>query len=567
VDTDTLPDAMIPVPLVVPSGYWRRQVDHCPRPLSPLMRAALPAATEAFRQMFSEMGVLPETLEWQEIGGWVYTRVVPAGGEEGQAPPPDLVQRRTEQSVVAVRSDRFERFLDRWFSEWRPGFIRRIDELAAVELDQLDDEALTAELARAMDLTVQAFETHMLLHGVNAVTMADLAFTSQDLLGWDDARTQDLLVGLSDATTAPAAALAGLADMARERPAVRRLLEAGGEDSALRLAETDPEFAAAFDGYQEEFGLRAVRYEIVDPSVRELAPVTLQLIADQLRSGFDATARAAEVDDAREATRAEARALLAGRPEADRARFERALDRAGRWYPVRDGDAPMTISEPFALIRRVALEFGRRFAGDSIIEGANDIFFFELEDLLATQTARAAREVPDHRALVQRRRAELAWVEAHPGPASYGVLPGPPDLDGLPPESRFMNRALIWLLERSGHFVSAGPHQAGPRLSGIPASSGTYTGPVRVVLTEADFSKLEPGDVLVAPVTSPAWSMLFPNVGALVTDAGGLLSHPAIIAREFHIPAVVATGNATALLRDGQQVTVDGTAGIIDVLP
>jgi pyruvate,water dikinase len=115
-------------------------------------------------------------------------------------------------------------------------------------------------------------------------------------------------------------------------------------------------------------------------------------------------------------------------------------------------------------------------------------------------------------------------------------------------------------------YESARIQQAGPILVGIPASAGTYTGPVRVLRGEADFPKLEPGDVLVCPVTSPAWSVLFPNVGGLVTDTGGLLSHPAIIAREFRIPAVVATGNATQLLQDGQQVTVDGTTGTIEVL-
>ena len=103
-------------------------------------------------------------------------------------------------------------------------------------------------------------------------------------------------------------------------------------------------------------------------------------------------------------------------------------------------------------------------------------------------------------------------------------------------------------------------------MRGLAASPGTYTGFVRVLHSEADFDRIHPGDVLVCPITAPPWSMLFPNVGALVTDWGSLLSHPAIIAREFHIPAVLATGNATSLLRDGQQVTVDGTAGTVEVL-
>jgi pyruvate,water dikinase len=83
------------------------------------------------------------------------------------------------------------------------------------------------------------------------------------------------------------------------------------------------------------------------------------------------------------------------------------------------------------------------------------------------------------------------------------------------------------------------------------------------VRDETEFDKIHPGDVLVCPATSPVWSVVFPQLGALVTDSGGLLSHPAIIAREYGIPAVVATGNATSLLRDGDRVTVDGTAGVV----
>jgi pyruvate,water dikinase len=81
---------------------------------------------------------------------------------------------------------------------------------------------------------------------------------------------------------------------------------------------------------------------------------------------------------------------------------------------------------------------------------------------------------------------------------------------------------------------------------------------------EHEFEKMRAGDVVVCPATSPAWSVVFPTMGALVTDSGGILSHPAIIAREHGIPAVVGTGNATVVLMDGQRVTVDGTTGIVE---
>jgi pyruvate,water dikinase len=128
---------------------------------------------------------------------------------------------------------------------------------------------------------------------------------------------------------------------------------------------------------------------------------------------------------------------------------------------------------------------------------------------------------------------------------------------------------LLWYIDRVFEADSSGRAQraGAPSLDGIAAAPGQYTGPVRVTTDESEFGRLRSGDVLVCPITSPAWSVLFPTVGALVTDTGGLLSHPAIIARGYAVPAVVATGNATTLLRDGQTVTVDGAAGRVEVRP
>jgi pyruvate,water dikinase len=100
-------------------------------------------------------------------------------------------------------------------------------------------------------------------------------------------------------------------------------------------------------------------------------------------------------------------------------------------------------------------------------------------------------------------------------------------------------------------------------LRGTPASPGSYTGPVRVVRSEADFGTVLPGEVLVCPSASPAWTFLFALVGAVVADGGGPLAHAAIVAREHGLPAVLGTGDATRRLTDGQLVTVDGTAGTV----
>jgi pyruvate,water dikinase len=101
-------------------------------------------------------------------------------------------------------------------------------------------------------------------------------------------------------------------------------------------------------------------------------------------------------------------------------------------------------------------------------------------------------------------------------------------------------------------------------VSGSPASAGRATGAVRVIRGPHEFDDLQPGEILVAPLTAPAWTPLFTRAAAVVTDVGSAASHASIIAREYGIPAVVGCGDATARLRTGMRVTVDGSTGNVE---
>ena len=256
---------------------------------------------------------------------------------------------------------------------------------------------------------------------------------------------------------------------------------------------------------------------------------------------------------------AEARAVLALRPEADRQRFERALARAREAYPAYEDRVWHTQSVQTALLRHLALEIGRRLLVRGQLATIDDVFFLEAHDARSALFDRA-----DRREVARIAKGQRAWAMAHPGPASHGDAPSvEPPFDLLPPAARLVNAAVLWGF--SEFFGRRSARQDGAAVTGTAASPGRYTGVVRVVMGEHEFGRIRAGDVVVCPVTSPAWSVVFPSIGALVTDSGGILSHPAIIAREHGIPAVVGTGNATDILKEGQRVTVDGSRGVVEV--
>src|SRR5262249_45422461 len=303
---------------------------------------------------------------------------------------------------------------------------------------------LNEHLGAAADLFQDAHRIHFLLQGAIVLALGDLASTCRDLLGWDDAETLDLLNGLSTASTGPAVRLWELAGMLRSRPQLAAWLENSDADAASRLKEVDVEFATAFRRFQDEFGRRGLSLEFADPTLSEEPTLLLRLIRDQVLSGYDPQASAGRLAAKREAALASARAAVAGLAIPAQQRFEQRLAIAQQAYTLREDNEPYTISGPTAVVRYAALELGKRLAGRGQINRIDDVFFLQSPDARA-----ALKDGQDRRVAVNTSRAERVWIDAHPGPASYGTPPGPPpSLDHVPPEVRRVMNALRW---HTGH--------------------------------------------------------------------------------------------------------------------
>jgi pyruvate,water dikinase len=557
----------VPVPVEVPEGYWERESVHAPRPHTPMNRSLLnPRRAAALRKAFADSGVLLETIDFRDIGGWEYVRLVPPGGKDRPTPPGWLfglllrldpaLRRKAAAARAEVANDLPIALTRRWYEELRPRLAAVMARLRDIDLTALSDSALAQHRADVLSYVDEAMDLHFELHGTQAEPLYDLVATCRDLLDWTETQACELLSGLSVMSTEPAQRLAALARRVGADSRLRQLLD---EPQPLaRMADIDARFAEMLADYRRQDGFRAMRYEVAEPTLGESDDLLALLIRDHLRAVVRGGAA-----QLRDRARLRARQALAPKARAHRLRFETALRRAETVYPVREDNEFLTVGVSFALTRSVCREYGRRLADRGQIAAVDDIFYLELDEMRA-----AFDDLADRRDVVARRKGERAWVEANPGPPTFGTPPGPPpSMRFAPRELRRANEAVLWYTERD--FEAARSSQrfgrGTRRLNGIAGSAGRYTGPVRVIRGESELHRLRAGDVAVCPVTSPVWSVAFPLMGALVTDAGGILSHPAIIAREYNLPAVVATGNATTLLHDGMTVTVDGSAGTIDV--
>ena len=259
----------------------------------------------------------------------------------------------------------------------------------------------------------------------------------------------------------------------------------------------------------------------------------------------ESVARHARLDADRRAAETEARTALADDAKL-LARFNRLLATAQRFAPLREEQcSAFTLGWP--LMRRAVLRLGNQLREQGTLTDAEDVFFLTRDELLAALNVSVVQDGLAA-ALAQRR---LTWQRQR-------RLAPPLMLGELPP---MMTKFLVQYedaIRTPGETSQAG-------LRGVPASPGRATGIARIIRDLEEFNRLQPGDVLVAPVTTPAWTPLFARAAAVVTDTGGIGSHSSIVAREYGIPAVIGTGDSTARLRDGQVVTVDGNAGLVEM--
>ena len=353
-----------------------------------------------------------------------------------------------------------------------------------------------------------------------------------------------LLSGIGSVESAePSWAMWRLGRMAADQPAVATLFDAGVGDLERRL-QAEPaaaSFRQAFAAFLDEFGSRGPNEWEGSSPTWGTAPTLALTAIDRMRladASHEPRVQQRRLQADRERATATARARLSG---LGRARFDRALQSAHLFAQGRER-TKTTIIRAIHGLRLTQLELARRARDRGGPEDLADAWLLTID------------EMPDYIAAPQGFKAVIE-ERRHQRDELAALVP-PFVFEGVQPAVSTWER-------RDRTVDEAG---AGAVLQGIPGCPGIARGRARVVLDPFDPRGLCPGEVLVAPITDPAWTPLFLAAEAVVVDVGAQMSHAVIVSRELGIPAVVSVTGATRLIPDGTPLEVDGTSGVVRML-
>lgn len=548
--------------------FWVYDDLHCPRPLSP-MYFDIGGWWLTCDHMFRRFGT-PFASDWiaKNVNGYLYTAAIPAD--------PDFDVRSKEYNslyVARVPSDDPEyaskignylnavlptyglNFADWWKERLVPEMKRNLDYLKSKidKVDEIDLMEWAVILEDAIDIHDRHWKIHWMLNFSQLSATLNLEATAKEVHGEVDGELLGRLQNSADDRNWDAIEqLWKMKELAKEDEDIAKAFASGEGDTifeSLQSTERGRKFIEEnLEPYQREFGWHAVwSHEFIFPTRFEDPSPTLDVIKGYLDSDYDYPSAVKHLADDIKAASEE---LLEGLEGEDLEKMKAANE-------INLKMAPLTPDHHFyidqgtnAHVRVVLVCIGKKLVEAGALDDPEDIVFLKYNEL---RYLIGDLEGFDARSIVTQRKAERAEAEKIK----------PKDWIGTATESQLEFPYLsLWGFPDRLDIEQGGVET----VTGIGASPGVVEGTAKVVSSIDEFDEVKKGDVLVCQMTNPAWTPLFAMISAIVTDAGGTVSHPAVMAREFGIPAVIGCSVGTSRIKSGDRVRVDGSSGVVEVL-
>ena len=535
----------------IPKAWLSKRLvaEMMPDPLSPLFE-------DLYLQALYDAQVWPRPKNFilVTMNGYAYQSIPEWMGKEWsdylkaeEEKPPE---KRFFKADGSVDRKTFYGFMQRSIAAWRekqlPEYLTVIDKWRQLDPEKLDDDLL---LIGIRTLTAADARYWCVVRGVvgNAKgTDGDLQFFLEKSAPGQGLISGTFLSGFESRTLQAERDMRKIASRIQEDIALNETVLLTPASRLLEVLREHPGgdgVISAISDYLDAYGNQVYNLDFVEAAQAEdPLPFLTSLKAMVRDTGYDLAVRQAEVTKYREEKLEEADRFF---DDEARELFHQKLALAQEFYPHRE-ESLFYMGAAWAVLRPLALALGRRLVEVGTFTQPDDVFYLTGAELAKASRARKyGKAVPELKLQAAENRA-LREARMR--------LAQPPEI----PES-----------QRKGPAPGAtiGSNEEGSSvLTGFAVSPGTVSAEVSLIMSPNDFDKMKPGSILVCPLTTPAWTQLFPHAVGLVTDIGSILAHGSIVAREYGIPAVLGLGNVTQLVKNGQKVRVDGSAGTVTIL-
>jgi pyruvate,water dikinase len=550
-------------------GAWELERTHLTRPMSGFMAEAFPRAMmKGFRESTEFYGALLDYFEVAVLHRVLYLCPRPVGAPKGaKGPPPRLVfailrrlhpeiRRRIARAETVFRDRTWRQEVQRWDEEVKPANVREGRALQQEDIAAADAEQLIDHLRRAADFAERTIYWHHRFNACTVVPMGDFLAHATAWTGLGAAALLQVFRGLSPDSAGATEELAALRDAIHGDADARRVLDSSDAPAAIlqALKARPAPVAPALTAYLDVVGWRIIgAYDVSEGHALEHPELLVKIIRAAVR-GTPQVQR----DDAAERLAA----IRARVPAEHQATFDALLREAQYTYRVRDERNFYSDALGTGILRRAILEAASRLVRDGRLHDADHLMDASIGEVI--NLLRGA-VVPSSDELAARAhyRHTLSLDDL---PQTLGFAPSPPPPDDWLPHAAARLQRAIGIVIGLMFDARKEPQTAPTKLKGNAASGGTHEGVARVVAAPAELSSVLQGEILVTTSTSPTFNVVLPLVSAIVTERGGALSHAAIVAREYGIPAVVGCNGATTAIRTGARLRVDGDTGDVWII-
>jgi len=547
--------------------FWIYDDLHCPNPISPMF-FDIGGWWLTCDHMFRRFGT-PFASDWiaKRINGYLYTAAIPADpavraeATEYQAryvpgvPREEGYAEKIGAYMGSVLPHYAYNFLDWWHERLRPEMERNFAYLDDYDKDGAGLVELAVLLEDAIDIHDRHWKIHWMLNFAQFSSTLALNATIEEVKGeMDPGLVGRLQSSVEDKNWDSIEALWRMKEEIKDDPDLRDAFR--GETAAevmeaLRSSERGRRFISErLEPYQQEFGYKAIwSHEFTFTTWKENPAPIIEAVRGYLETDYDYPKAIQGVKDDLDAA---VRELMDDVPEGEgKEKLQNALDLSLRMNPLTPDHHFYIDQGTNARVRLVLIAIGKKLVEAGVLDDPEDVMFLRYNEL---RVVMMNPEAIDAHTTVSDRRDEhedayavrpREWV----GTATQVALDFPYNALWGFPEKFYREPA-----EKTGE------------VRGLAASAGVVEGAARVVSSTDEFDQVKEGDVLVCRMTNPAWVVLFTKISGLVTDAGGTTSHPAVVSREFGIPAVVGASDATEKIETGDTVRVNGSTGVVEIL-